>query len=181
MTRPERFQLPFEFGRKADSSTIYYEIGFAGHENPEAKTSRFVRMVKEEIVIRTPANAAEHLLTHVFTPFDAFDQEELWVVLLNTARRITHEAMIYRGTVNAIHVRPAEMFKEAVRVNAPAMLLSHIHPSGQIEPSSEDVQVTHEAFQAGKLLGIDVLDHIIIGREAWTSLRERGLGFATLK
>ena len=177
MTRPERYQLPFEFRRKPDSSSIYYEIGIGGRGNVEAGSGRFVRAIKENILIRSPDDAAQHLLNHVFTPFDAFDQEELWVLLLNTKNRITHEAMIYRGTVNSIHIRPAEMFKEAVRVNAPALVLSHIHPSGQADPSTEDIRVTEEAVQAGRLLGIDLLDHIIVGNEVWLSLRQHGFGF----
>ena len=120
---------------------------------------RFVRQLREEVVVRSPSDAAHHLLEHVFAPIDAFDQEELWVVLLNTRKRITHEALVYRGTVNTIYVRPAELFKEAVRANAPGLLL------------------TQDAYQAGQLLGIEVLDHIIVGRENWVSLRERGLGF----
>ena len=107
-----------------------------------------------------------------------YDQEELWACILNTKNRITHEAMIYRGTVNSINIRPAELFKEAVRINAPALVLSHIHPSGSVEPSPPDIQVTEQAVAAGKLLGIDVLDHIIIGKESWLSLKEKGWGFS---
>ncbi len=177
MTRPERYQLPFDYIRKRDPSSIYYEIGFAGHGHTEAGTARFVRVVREEILVRSPFDAAQHLIDHVFTPFDAFDQEELWVLLLNTKNRITHEAMIYRGTVNSVQLRPAELFKEAVRVNAPALVLSHIHPSGQPDPSPEDVRVTADAVLAGRLLGIELLDHIIVGNGVWLSLRERGLGF----
>jgi DNA repair protein RadC len=176
MTNPERYQLPFDFGRKPDHSLVRYEWGFMGGENPTG-IARFVRQVREEIVVRTPYDAAQHLLNHVFYPFDAFDQEELFVLLLNTKNRITHEAMVYRGTVNSINIRPAELFKEAVRLNAPALVLSHCHPSGSVEPSPQDVRVTEEAVLAGKLLGIDVLDHILVGRADWLSLREQKLGF----
>jgi DNA repair protein RadC len=62
-------------------------------------------------------------------------------------------------------------------VNAPAIILSHCHPSGQTDPSPEDVQVTRTINQAGQLLGIEVLDHIIVGQDSWVSLKERGLGF----
>lgn len=177
MTRPERYQLPFDFGLRFDPARIYYELGFGGSEHATS-TSRFVRAVREEIVLRSPADAAHHLLSHVFVPFDAYDQEELWGCLLNTKNRITHEVMIYRGTVDTIHVRPAELFKEAVRVNAPALLLSHVHPSGSAEPSAEDVRLTELAVQAGKLLGIALVDHLVIGREEWVSLRERKQGFS---
>ena len=176
MTRPERYQLPFDFGRRPDSSQVFYEIGFVGGE--QQGSGRFVRAVREEVIVRSPLEAAQHLLHHVYTPpFEAYDQEELWVLCLNTKHRITHEVMVYRGTVNSIYIRPAELFKEAVRVNAPALLLSHVHPSGNADPSPEDIRVTEESVQAGKLLGIDVLDHIIVAREGWVSLKEKGLGF----
>lgn len=180
MPKPERYQLPFEFGRRDNQPYLWYEISVAGSEQEGGGSSRFVRMVKEEVIVRSPVDAVQHLLNHVYTPpFEAFDQEELWCLLLNTKKRITHEVMIYRGTIDTIYIRPAELFKEAVRVNAPALLLSHIHPSGSTDPSPEDIRATHDAYQAGKLLGIDVLDHIIVGRESWISLREKGLGFTS--
>ena len=79
-------------------------------------------------------------------------------------------------------MRIAELFKEAVRRQAPAIVLAHNHPSGDPTPSADDVEVTRKAVAAGKLLDIDVLDHIVIGqprgdRPGWVSLRERGLGF----
>lgn len=85
--------------------------------------------------------------------------------------------MIYRGTVNAVSIRQAELLKEAVRVNSPSLILSHIHPSGDPTPSPEDVQVTRQVNEAAKLLGIDLVDHIIVGKDTWVSLKERGLGF----
>ena len=176
MAKPERYQMGFDFVQRPDHSLVYYELGFLGSENPES-IGRFIRQVREEVVIRSPQDAAQHLMTSVFTPFEAFDQEEVWCLLLNTKNRITHEAMAYRGTVNTVYIRPAELFKEAVRVNAPALVLSHCHPSGSVEPSQEDIQMTFTAYQAGKLLGIEVVDHIIVGKNRWISLREKGLGF----
>jgi DNA repair protein RadC len=160
MTRPEWYQLPFDFGSRNNRSSIYYEIGFGSVEQQPEGSSRFVRRLNEEVVVRSPYDAAQHLMDRVFVPIEAFDQEELWLLLINTKNRITHEAMVYRGTINTIYIRPAELFKEAVQVNAPALLLSYIHPSGDPSPSPEDVRVTEDAVQAGKLLGIDLLDHI---------------------
>jgi DNA repair protein RadC len=91
-------------------------------------------VVKDEVIARSPVDVAQYLLQHVYTPFEAFDQEELYVLLLNTKNRITHETMVYRGTVNSVHIRPAELFSTAVRVNAPA-ILDHKHPSGLADPS----------------------------------------------
>ena len=74
-------------------------------------------------------------------------------------------------------VREAELLREAVRVNAPAFILSHCHPSGDPTPSSEDVKVTAQLNKAANLLGLDLLDHIVVGKDSWVSLKERGLGF----
>ena len=136
-----------------------------------------MREVKEEVQITSPDDAAQHLLTKVYVPFKDFDQEELWVLLLDNRLRITHEAMIYRGTINTVSIRQAELLKEAVRVNSPSLILSHIHPSGDPTPSPEDVQVTRLVKEAAKLLDIDLVDHIIVGKDQWVSLKERGLGF----
>jgi RadC-like JAB domain len=182
MRHPDRYQLAFDFGGppEPEPKRHLYTIPAGGLTdlNPrEPDLGRFVRAVQEEVIVRSPSDAARHLLDRVYTPFDDFDQEELWTLLLNTKNRITHEAMVYRGTVNTIYIRPAELFKAAVRVNAPALLLSHVHPSGSVEPSPEDIRLTADAYQAGQILGIDVLDHIIVGRDIWASLRERKLGF----
>jgi DNA repair protein RadC len=85
--------------------------------------------------------------------------------------------MIYRGTINTTPVRLAELFKSAVQVNAPALILSHNHPSGELTVSPEDIRVTQEAAQAARLLGIDLLDHLVIGNGVWLSMKEQGLGF----
>ena len=138
---------------------------------------RFVREVRERVQVTMPAAAAQYLMENIYTPFEAFDQEELWVLLLNTKNWLTHEAMVYRGTINTVQVREAELLKAAVRVNAPVFILSHNHPSGDPNPSPEDVQVTARANQAAGLLGLELLDHIIVGKDRWVSLKERGLGF----
>lgn len=139
---------------------------------------RFVREAQACEQITSPQAAAEYLLKHIYTPFDQFDQEEVWLLLLNTKNRITHEVMLYRGTVNAAYIRPVELFKEAVRANATALIMSHCHPSGDPAPSPEDAQVTRNAAESARLLGIEFLDHIIVGSQGrWVSLKEQGLGF----
>lgn len=101
-------------------------------------------------------------------------QEQLRVVLLNTKNQVLGASLVYQGGLNSIVVRLADCFREAVQVNAAAILLVHNHPSGDPEPSNEDVRVTREAAEAGELLGIDLLDHVIVGGRAFVSLRERG-------
>ena len=107
------------------------------------------------------------------------DQEHLRTVLLDTKNRIQAISTVYIGSLNASMVRVGEVFKEAVRRNSSALIVVHNHPSGDATPSPEDVLVTREIVQAGKLLDVDVLDHLVIGQGVWVSLRERGLGFDT--
>jgi DNA repair protein RadC len=84
---------------------------------------------------------------------------------------------VYIGSLNASMVRVGELFKEAIRRNSAALIVVHNHPSGDPTPSPEDVLVTREIIAAGKLLDIDVLDHLVIGQGRFVSMRERGLGF----
>jgi DNA repair protein RadC len=133
-----------------------------------------VSEVREEVFIDTPQEAGEYLLKHVFTPFEQFEQEECWVFTLNCRRRITHRFMVYRGTISAIRIRPAELFRAAIRLNAWGVLLAHNHPSGCAVPSGDDLQMHQTLCQAGELLGMEVVDHLVVGRDAWTSLRQIG-------
>ncbi len=144
---------------------------------PEAELGRFVRKLQEPVWATSPQAAAQYLLTHIYTPFDQFDQEETWVLLLNTKNQITHDALVYRGTISQVLIRISEIFKAAVRVNAAGLIMSHCHPSGDPSPSPEDVQVSRQIQEAAKLLNISFEDHIIVGDNRWVSLRERGLGF----
>jgi DNA repair protein RadC len=137
---------------------------------------RFVHEVKEEVQLTSPAEAGTYLARAVFSPFEDFLQEELWVLLLTTKNKVTHQALIYRGVVDGTQVRLAEFFRPAVRANAPVVIAGHCHPSGDPTPSAEDVQLTRQLVEAGKLLDIELLDHIIVGSGGrYTSLRDRGV------
>lgn len=104
-------------------------------------------------------------------------QEHVRVLLLDTNRRVTHIQTIYVGTLNASLLRTAEIFKTAVVNNSPAIILVHNHPSGDVTPSPEDVEITKTMIAAGQLLDIIVLDHLIIGDQDWISIKETGLAF----
>jgi DNA repair protein RadC len=104
-------------------------------------------------------------------------QEHLVVILLNTKNLVLKTSTVYVGNVNSSIVRTGEVFREAVRENCPAIIVVHNHPSGDPTPSPEDVHVTRRLVEAGKLLDINLLDHIIIGQKRFVSLKERGLGF----
>ncbi len=107
----------------------------------------------------------------------ALEQEHLRVMLLDRRNRVLDTVEIYKGSVNSSQMRVGEIFKEAIRQNASALIVIHNHPSGDPTPSPDDVAVTRAIVQAGKLLDMDVLDHMVIGQGKWVSLKERGLGF----
>jgi DNA repair protein RadC len=105
------------------------------------------------------------------------EQEQLRLVLLNTKHDVIGWPVVYTGGLRTAIVRPGEVFREPIRNNAAAIIVAHNHPSGDPTPSSEDVRLTHELVQLGKQLDIDVIDHLVIGRGRWTSMRSKGLGF----
>ncbi|MEM9954208.1 MAG: DNA repair protein RadC [Chloroflexota bacterium] len=105
------------------------------------------------------------------------NQEQVRVMLLDTQRRVTHIQTVYMGTVNMSVLRVSELYREAIIRNSPAMILAHNHPSGDVMPSPEDIDLTRDMVSAGELLDIQLIDHLIIGQSNWLSLRERGLGF----
>ena len=106
------------------------------------------------------------------------DQEHLRVVLLNTRNHVLSVHEVYKGNANSAVIRPGEVFREAVRANALAIILVHNHPSGDPAPSDDDVQITRQIIDAGKLLDIEVLDHVVLAQRGFVSLKERKLAFA---
>jgi hypothetical protein len=124
--------------------------------------------------IKSPADVAGLLLFELAY----LDQEQLRTVLLDTKNRVQSIPTIYQGSLNASMVRVGELFKAALQWNSAALIVVHNHPSGDPTPSPEDVLLTGEIVKAGKLLDVDVLDHLVIGQGKFVSMRERGLGFA---
>jgi len=102
--------------------------------------------------------------------FAALDREEVKVALLSRKHRLQGVVRVYSGNVAGTSVRIGELFTEALRRNAPAIVIAHNHPSGDPAPSPEDLRTTRDAVAAGKLLGVDVLDHIVFGAGRWTSI-----------
>ena len=128
---------------------------------------------EERSAIHSPTDAAGLVRYEM----GALEQEELWVMLLDTRNRLIFTDRLYRGSLNSSNVRIAEIFKSAIRRNAASIILLHNHPSGDPTPSPEDVAMTRAVVSAGKLLDIDVLDHLVVGGSRYISLKERGLGF----
>jgi DNA repair protein RadC len=129
---------------------------------------------EERPTINSPADAAERVKYEM----SVLEQEHLRVMLLDTRNHVLDTVEIYRGSVNSSQVRVAEVFRPAIRRGAPAIIVIHNHPSGDPTPSPDDVAVTRAFVQAGKLLDIEVLDHLVIGQGRYVSLKERGLGFS---
>ena len=135
--------------------------------------TRTQRTLEEALQIRTPRDAYEFLRVEM----EGLAQEQLRTINLNTKQRILSAPMIYQGSVHTTVVRIGEIFRPAIIDNASGLIVAHSHPSGDPTPSPEDAAITREIVRAGELLGIDVVDHIVIGRGKFVSLRERGLGF----
>mgnify|MGYP002682278499 CR=1 FL=1 len=106
-------------------------------------------------------------------------EEQIRTLFLDTKHRVIGGSMVYKGNVNTAVVRVGELFRDAVRANCVAIIVAHNHPSGDPTPSEDDVRITEDIVKAGKLLQIEVLDHLVIGQQGFVSLKERGLGFST--
>lgn len=179
--QPERL---YQLGFNEHLGIIHHDVtpaGFTGLQFPsrepaiKPRLGRFVREAQEQAQIMSPAIAARYLKKHIFKPeeFDQFEQEELWLLLLNTKNYVIAESMLYRGTINSIYIRLPELFREAIRHNAVAIIMAHVHPSGNPEPSPEDQLLTMKAMEAAQFLELDLCDHLIIGcDDRWVSLKE---------
>jgi DNA repair protein RadC len=123
--------------------------------------------------IHGPRDVADRLMLSLGT----LEREELHVLILNTKNTVTKQERVYQGNVSASLVRVGELFTEAVRQLAAGIILVHNHPSGDPTPSPDDLHLTAEALAAGRLLDIQVLDHIVVTRDSYVSLRDRGINF----
>ncbi len=123
--------------------------------------------------IRAPADAANLVMGEMAL----LEQEHLRLMLLDTKNRVLQVPTVYIGNLNTSVVRVGELFRYALRENSASVIVIHNHPSGDPTPSPEDARVTERIVEAGKLLDIEVLDHLVIGRGRFVSMKERRLGF----
>lgn len=132
---------------------------------------RIANMKNEKrYVIRSPEDGANYVMEEM----RFLTQEHFVCLFLNTKNEVIHKQTIFIGSLNASIVHPRELFKEAFRRSAASMICLHNHPSGNPEPSREDIEVTRRLVECGRILGVDVLDHIIIGDKRYVSLKEKG-------
>ena len=122
-------------------------------------------------IFRTPDDAGKYLLPR----FGAKPVEEFGLLILDTRNRLKRLQIISRGSLNGSLVHPREVFREAVALQAAGLVLFHNHPSGDPTPSREDQSLTRRLREAGNIMGIEVLDHVIVGRGRFVSLKEKGL------
>lgn len=124
----------------------------------------------EKYVIRSPEDGADYVMEEM----RSLKQEHLVALFLNTKNQIIHRQTIFIGSLNASIVHPREIFREAVKRSAASIICAHNHPSGDPTPSQEDIHVTRRLVEAGKIMGIEMLDHIVIGNNRFVSLKEKG-------
>lgn len=130
-------------------------------------------MASERPAMNNPGAAAAYLQPLI----GDLEQEHFAVLLLDTRCRALDHEILYKGCLNTTIVRTAEVFRGAIRRNCASVIVAHNHPSGDPSPSPEDVALTRRLVEAGKLMEVEVIDHLVIGRGCYVSLRERGLGF----
>ncbi|MBD7983034.1 DNA repair protein RadC [Sporosarcina sp. Sa2YVA2] len=121
-------------------------------------------------VIRSPEDAAAYLMTDMTSLL----QEHFVVMFLNVKNEVLHKHTVFIGSLNSSIVHPREIYREAVKRSAASIIVAHNHPSGNPAPSPEDIEVTKRLVEAGSIIGIDLLDHIIIGDHKFISLKEKG-------
>ena len=137
-----------------------------------------IKMVKEDTVeysntIKSPCDVAA--LARDVLEMHEMAEENFIILCLNTKNKIAGVHTVSIGSLNASIVHPREVFKAALLNNANGIICLHNHPSGDPEPSREDIEITHRLDNAGNILGVKVLDHVIIGDDRYVSLKEQGM------
>ncbi|WP_034631390.1 RadC family protein [Desulfotruncus alcoholivorax] len=121
--------------------------------------------------IKSPENAAALVMEEM----RHLDREHFWALLLNTKNQVLSKEIISIGTLNSSAIHPRELYKAAIRRSAAGVILVHNHPSGDPTPSLQDIEVTKRLIEAGNIIGINVLDHLVIGDNKFVSFKARGL------
>lgn len=138
-------------------------------------STRLVRETEFPFKVRSQLRTPEDVAALLVEYYREHDREEFVVLLLDTANTVTGIVRTSSGGLAASIVEPRQVFKAAILGNAAAVIVAHNHPSGNTEPSREDIRVTRQLAEVGKIMGIPMHDHVIIGESHFTSLAERGL------
>lgn len=160
---------------RTDFSELCLEHGLGSAKTAQLKAALEIgkRLGREELEekyqIKSPRDAANLVMiemTHL-------DHERMRILVLDTKNQVVENVNRYQGTVNSSVLRVAEIFRPAITRNCPAIIVCHNHPSGDPTPSPEDIAVTEQLVQAGKMLDIELVDHLIIGNHKYISLKEQ--------
>jgi DNA repair protein RadC len=125
---------------------------------------------QERYVIRSPEDGADFVMEEL----RHLNQEHFVCLFLNTKNQVIHQQTVFIGSLNASIVHPREIFREAVKRSAASFICAHNHPSGDPAPSQEDIHVTRRLSECGKMIGIELLDHLVIGDRKYVSMKEKG-------
>ena len=133
------------------------------------------RMARSEISEKPVLGSWQALLDYLAIDMAHLNHERVRVLYLNTRNRLVLDHLVGDGTIDEAAIHPREVIKRGLDIGASALILVHNHPSGNAEPSRADIQITHRIIEAGRHLGLTVLDHVIVGREGQVSLKAKGL------
>jgi DNA repair protein RadC len=133
------------------------------------------RLARQEVEERPVLGSWQALLDYLTIDMAHLTVERVRVLYLNTQNRLIHDEHVCDGSIDEAAIHPREVIRRGLDLGATALILVHNHPSGSPEPSRADIQITNRIAEAGRLLGITVHDHVIIGREGHVSLRAKGL------
>lgn len=154
--------LTFEGIGETIADRIQACLGLAGLMNKHKLENKYI--------VRSPEDAAKYL-----SDMSLLDQEHFDVIFLNTKNVVIGRKTIFKGSLNASIVHPREIYREALKIGAASIIAAHPHPSGDPSPSREDIEVTKRLAEVGKTVGIELIDHVIIGENGrYTSLKEKG-------
>lgn len=179
MDLSNRVLMHFEGLKLLSEATIEELIAIKGIGNAKGvvilaalELGRRIQQYKPEeyFFVRSPEDGADYVMEEM----RSLNQEHLVVLFLNTKNQIIHRQTIFVGSLNASIVHPREIFREALKRSAASIICAHNHPSGDPAPSQEDIHVTRRLVEAGKIMGIELLDHLVIGNHSFTSLKEKG-------
>ncbi len=158
---------------KADLGQLYHELGNAKSAQLQAVLEIARRLTVPSVNTKYQITSPQDTANLVMAEMVHLDHEELWVIVLNTKNQVVTKLPLYKGTVDSSVLRVAEIFRPVISRKCPNVIVCHNHPTGDIAASPEDISFTQQCVEAGKLLDIDLLDHIIIGYYRFLSLKEQ--------
>jgi DNA repair protein RadC len=138
----------------------------------DMRDGRFVQRLGRPINLCDAGSVARYIMENIFPHPLTYTQEEMWALLFNARGQVTHEVMVSRGSLDVMIAQPSMIFRDAIRLGAKSVVITHNHPSGDAEPSHADLLTTQRLRRAGEILEISLMDHIVVAKDAWTSMRE---------